>query len=156
MQATTTENTANGLIGRLIGASARNPWLTLVFAAALGVWGWMSMRGAPLDAIPDLSDVQVIIQTDWAGQEPGLVEDQITYPISSALLAAPQVKFVRGQSFDVSCMRRAMHWLAVGALVVAAGFVGRNALAYSHAGAILRSRYGLLRFAHLMARRGSS
>ena len=99
MQATTTENSANGLIGRLIGASARNPWLTLVFAATLGVWGWMSMRGAPLDAIPDLSDVQVIIQTDWPGQGPGLVEDQITYPISSALLAAPQVKFVRGQSF---------------------------------------------------------
>jgi len=88
-----------GLIGRTIAVSARNPGVTILFAAALAAWGWISLRGAPLDAIPDLSDVQVIIQTDWPGQSPDLVEDQITYPISTALLAAPQVRFVRGQSF---------------------------------------------------------
>src|SRR5690606_27151286 len=54
---------------------------------------------APLDAIPDLSDTQVIILTEWPGQSPDLVEDQVTYPISASLLSAPKVKFVRGQSF---------------------------------------------------------
>ena len=52
----------------------------------------------PLDAIPDLSDVQVIIYTDWEGRSPDLVEDQITYPISTRFIAAPKVKFVRGES----------------------------------------------------------
>ncbi|MEO6774001.1 MAG: CusA/CzcA family heavy metal efflux RND transporter, partial [Kofleriaceae bacterium] len=87
-----------GLIARLIAASARNPLITIVFIASLGVWGWLSLRKAPLDAIPDLSDAQVIIFTEWMGRSPDLVEDQITYPISSALVAAPGVKYVRGQS----------------------------------------------------------
>ena len=52
----------------------------------------------PLDAIPDLSDVQVIVYTDWEGRSPDLVEDQITYPISTVFIAAPKVKFVRGES----------------------------------------------------------
>jgi Cu(I)/Ag(I) efflux system membrane protein CusA/SilA len=63
------------------------------------VWGWRSLQGAPLDAIPDLSDVQVIVFTEWAGRSPDLVEDQITYPLVTTLLAAPNVDFVRGQSF---------------------------------------------------------
>ncbi|MGH9160662.1 MAG: efflux RND transporter permease subunit [Vicinamibacteraceae bacterium] len=87
-----------GLIARLISTSAINPWLTCVFVAALAVWGWYGMVRSPLDAIPDLSDVQVIVFTEWQGQSPDIVEDQITYPISTALLAAPQVRFVRGQS----------------------------------------------------------
>ena len=58
----------------------------------------VSLRHAPLDAIPDLSDVQVIVFTEWMGQSPDLVEDQITYPISSALISAPKVQAVRGQS----------------------------------------------------------
>ncbi|HKE16857.1 MAG TPA: CusA/CzcA family heavy metal efflux RND transporter [Kofleriaceae bacterium] len=90
--------TQGGLVGRVIAGSARNPLLTLLVVAGLAVWGWMSLRRAPLDAIPDLSDVQVIVFTEWMGRSPDLVEDQITYPISSSLVAAPGVKFVRGQS----------------------------------------------------------
>ncbi|HVS64644.1 MAG TPA: CusA/CzcA family heavy metal efflux RND transporter [Thermoanaerobaculia bacterium] len=88
-----------GFIGRLIGASARNPLLTILLIAGLAVWGWYAMANGPLDAIPDLSDVQVIVFTEWPGQSPDIIEDQITYPISSSLLAAPKVRFVRGQSF---------------------------------------------------------
>ena len=87
------------LIARVIEASARQPFMTLLFAIVAGVWGYYSLRNAPLDAIPDLSDTQVIIFTEWQGRSPDLVEDQITYPISTFLLAAPKVKFVRGQSF---------------------------------------------------------
>ncbi len=63
------------------------------------VWGYWALKNTPLDAIPDLSDTQVIIYTDWTGRSPDLVEDQITYPISSTLLAAPKVQAVRGFSF---------------------------------------------------------
>jgi len=88
-----------GLLARLIAGSARNPLLAILLAAGLAGWGWYGLTHGPLDAIPDLSDVQVIVFTEWPGQSPDLVEDQITYPISTALLAAPQVQFVRGQSF---------------------------------------------------------
>ena len=88
-----------GLIARLIEASAKNRFLTILLVAGLAVWGYYGMTHGPLDAIPDLSDVQVIVFTEWPGQSPDIVEDQITFPISSSLLAAPQVKFVRGQSF---------------------------------------------------------
>ena len=87
-----------GVIGRIIGGSARNPLIAILLVAGLGVWGWLSLRRAPLDAIPDLSDAQVIIFTQWMGRSPDLVEDQVTYPISSSLVAAPGVKYVRGQS----------------------------------------------------------
>jgi Cu(I)/Ag(I) efflux system membrane protein CusA/SilA len=87
------------LVARVIELSARRPLMTILFALALGVWGYYSLRNAPLDAIPDLSDTQVIIFTEWPGRSPDLVEDQITYPISAFLIAAPRVKFVRGQSF---------------------------------------------------------
>jgi Cu(I)/Ag(I) efflux system membrane protein CusA/SilA len=88
-----------GFISRLIAGSARNPLLTVLLASGLAVWGWYAMTHGPLDAIPDLSDVQVIVFTEWPGQSPDTVEDQVTYPIQSSLLAAPKVKFVRGQSF---------------------------------------------------------
>ena len=88
-----------GLIQRLIAASAKNPFLTIFLVAVLGLWGYYSLRQIPLDAIPDLSDPQVIVFTEWPGRSPDLVEDQITYPLSTTLLAAPRVKFVRGQSF---------------------------------------------------------
>jgi Cu(I)/Ag(I) efflux system membrane protein CusA/SilA len=95
-----TPNSQNdGLIGRVIESSARNPLFTVLFVAALGVWGFISLRSAPLDAIPDLSDTQVIVLTDWPGRSPDLVEDQVTYPLSSALMSAPGVSYVRGQSF---------------------------------------------------------
>jgi len=87
-----------GLIGRIIAGSARTPLLTLLLVGGLAVWGWMALRRAPLDAIPDLSDAQVIVFTEWMGRSPDLVEDQITYPITTSLVAAPKVQFVRGQS----------------------------------------------------------
>ena len=85
-------------IARLIAASARRPFVVILAVAALTAWGWVSLQRAPLDAIPDLSDVQVIVFTEWMGQSPDLVEDQITYPISTALLSAPKVSYVRGIS----------------------------------------------------------
>ncbi len=89
----------HGIIAAVIAACVRNKLLTLAVVAILAVWGWMSLRNAPLDAIPDLSDTQVIIFTEWPGRSPDLVEDQITYPLSARLLAAPHVAHVRGQSF---------------------------------------------------------
>ncbi len=86
------------LIERIIEASARNKFLVFVFTifgVAAGLYGLMH---TPLDAIPDLSDVQVIVYTDWEGRSPDLVEDQITYPISTVFIAAPKVRFVRGES----------------------------------------------------------
>ncbi len=88
----------HGLIARLIAASARAPVFTILLVAALSAWGYYALRQTPVDAIPDLSETQVIVFTEWPGRSPDLVEDQITYPISSSLLAAPKVKYVRGQS----------------------------------------------------------
>jgi len=89
----------DGPLERLIAFSARSWLLTLMVVAATAAWGYRSLINAPLDAIPDLSDVQVIVFTDWPGRSPDLVEDQITYPLTTTLLAAPEVRFVRGQSF---------------------------------------------------------
>src|SRR5208282_505519 len=86
------------LIERIIGVSARNPLLVLIFTLAGVAAGIYSLTRIPLDAIPDQSDVQVIVYTDWEGRSPDLVEDQITYPISTKFIAAPKVKFVRGES----------------------------------------------------------
>jgi Cu(I)/Ag(I) efflux system membrane protein CusA/SilA len=86
------------VIGRLIALSARHRLIVLVvvaLAAGAGVW---SLRRTPLDAIPDLSDVQVTVYTEWMGRSPDLIEDQITYPIVTALVGAPRVTAVRGQS----------------------------------------------------------
>src|SRR5215470_17461719 len=86
------------MISRIIEFSAHNRFLVILlvgFATAAGVW---SLYTSPLDAIPDLSDVQVIIFTDWPGRSPDIVEDQITYPIISSMIAAPHVKYVRGES----------------------------------------------------------
>jgi Cu(I)/Ag(I) efflux system membrane protein CusA/SilA len=88
-----------GWIARAIAACAANRGLTLLAVAAAFAWGVASLRQTPLDALPDLSDVQVIVATEWPGQSPDLVESQITYPITSRLLSAPGVRFVRGQSF---------------------------------------------------------
>jgi Cu(I)/Ag(I) efflux system membrane protein CusA/SilA len=86
------------LTARIIALSARNPFLIIVFTI-LGIAGGVyALYKTPLDAIPDLSDVQVIVYTDWPGRSPNLVEDQITYPITTKFIAAPKVKFVRGES----------------------------------------------------------
>src|SRR6185436_9724144 len=87
-----------GFVARVIAASARRPYFTILLTLALAAWGWWCLGRGPLDAIPDLSDVQVIVFTEWMGQSPDLVEDQTTYPITTALLAAPKVRYVRGQS----------------------------------------------------------
>jgi len=88
-----------GPLARLIAFSAHNRLLVLLVVLAAGAWGWRSLVSAPLDAIPDLSDVQVILLAEWPGRSPDLVEDQITYPLTAALLGAPRVRAVRGQSF---------------------------------------------------------
>ncbi len=88
-----------GPLESLIEFSARNWLLTVLLTAAGALWGYRSLLNSPLDAIPDLSDVQVIVFTEWPGRSPDLVEDQITYPLTTTLLAAPKVEFVRGQSF---------------------------------------------------------
>jgi Cu(I)/Ag(I) efflux system membrane protein CusA/SilA len=87
------------MIARLIGWSARNLVLVFVgtiFAVAAGVY---ALRTLPLDAIPDLSDVQVIVYTEYSGQAPQVVEDQVTYPLTTAMLTVPRSKVVRGFSF---------------------------------------------------------
>jgi Cu(I)/Ag(I) efflux system membrane protein CusA/SilA len=87
------------MISKIIEYSSRNTFIILLIVIFLSVWGYWALTRIPLDAIPDLSDTQVIIYTDWAGRSPDLVEDQITYPITSTLLAAPKVEVVRGFSF---------------------------------------------------------
>jgi Cu(I)/Ag(I) efflux system membrane protein CusA/SilA len=91
------------MIEKLIAFSARNAFVVVLLMTSIvgaGVWALMH---TPIDAIPDLSDVQVIITAEWEGRSPTLVEDQVTYPIVTALISAPHVKVVRGFSyFDVS------------------------------------------------------
>ena len=87
------------MIEKIIEFSARNKFIVFLILFFAVVWGLWTLKNTPLDAIPDLSDTQVIIYTEWAGRSPDLVEDQITYPITSTLLAAPKVQAVRGFSF---------------------------------------------------------
>lgn len=87
------------MISKIIEVSARNKFVIFLLVGFLCIWGIWSLKQMPLDAIPDLSDTQVIIFTEWPGRSPDLVEDQITYPITSTLLAAPKVQAVRGFSF---------------------------------------------------------
>ena len=87
------------MIERIIDYCARNPFIVILMVLAVVGWGVWAILHVPLDAIPDLSDVQVIVLTKWMGRSPDLVEDQITYPIVTSLLGAPRVKVVRGQSF---------------------------------------------------------
>ncbi|HEV8321052.1 MAG TPA: CusA/CzcA family heavy metal efflux RND transporter [Myxococcota bacterium] len=86
------------MIAAVIAWCAKNRLLTLLGVGAAAAWGVLALRSAPLDAVPDLSDVQVIVYTEWPGRGPMLVEEQITYPVVTALLSAPGVRVVRGQS----------------------------------------------------------
>src|SRR5574342_508534 len=85
------------MINKIIELSARNRFLVFVCVSVLVWLGWMSMMDVPLDAIPDLSDPQVIIYSRW-DRSPDILEDQVTYPIVTALLGAPHVKAIRGFS----------------------------------------------------------
>lgn len=86
------------MIERIIEASARHRGLVFGTVLLLVVWALVAMRRTPLDAIPDLSDPQVIVFTEWMGRGPDLVEDQVTYPLVRALQSTPRVKVVRGYS----------------------------------------------------------
>jgi copper/silver efflux system protein len=87
------------MIAMLIRWSANNRLLVLLTTFMVVVWGVFAMLKTPLDAIPDLSDTQVIIRTQWAGQAPQIVENQLTYPLTTTMLSVPGVKTVRGYSF---------------------------------------------------------
>src|SRR4051794_7066396 len=86
------------MISKLIEWSARNRSLVLLLIFFASAWGVWALLRVPLDALPDLSDVQVIIYTEWTGRSPQIMEDQITYPIVSSLIAGPRVKYVHGIS----------------------------------------------------------
>ena len=86
------------MIAKLIRWSIANRFLVLLATAMLTAWGVWSLLRTPLDAIPDLSDVQVIIRTTFPGQAPQIVENQITYPLTTTMLSVPGAKAVRGYS----------------------------------------------------------
>lgn len=86
------------MIQKIIEASIRNRWIVLIIAIALFIWGIFSIKQNPIDAIPDLSENQVIVFTEWMGRSPQLIEDQITYPLVSNLQGIPKVKNIRGTS----------------------------------------------------------
>ena len=83
----------------VIDFSLRNKFVVLLATAGLVLGGLYALRNIPLDAIPDLSDTQVIIYTEWPGQAPQIVQDQVTYPITTRMLSVPRAKVVRGYSF---------------------------------------------------------
>jgi Cu(I)/Ag(I) efflux system membrane protein CusA/SilA len=87
------------MLTRIIDFSLKNKFLILLATTALVLGGIYSVKNIPLDAIPDLSDTQVIIYTPWEGQAPNIVEDQVTYPITTKMLSVPRAKVVRGYSF---------------------------------------------------------
>src|ERR1700716_3563852 len=87
------------MIAKLIRWSIANRFLVLLATLMVTAWGVWSLSRTALDAIPDLSDVQVIIRTTYPGQAPQIVEDQITYPLTTTMLSVPGAKTVRGYSF---------------------------------------------------------
>lgn len=87
------------MINAIINASLRDRFMVLMATVIIALFGLFSYLNAPLDAIPDLSDVQVIIFTEYPGQSPQVVEDQVTYPLTTSMLAVPKTKVVRGYSF---------------------------------------------------------
>ncbi len=87
------------MLSRIIDWSGRNPFLILLATVFIVIAGVIAVMKTPLDALPDLSDVQVIVYTEYPGQAPQVVEDQVTYPLTTAMLAVPKSKVVRGFSF---------------------------------------------------------
>ena len=87
------------MLERLIDWSIRNRFLVAILTVFVVATGYLSVRTIPLDAIPDLSDVQVIVETSFPGQAPQIVEDQVTYPLATEMLKVPGATTVRGFSF---------------------------------------------------------
>src|SRR5476651_236763 len=87
------------MLKRIIDFSLRNKFIVLLATVVLVLGGIYAVKNIPLDAIPDLSDVQVIVYTEWPGQAPQIVQDQVTYPITTKMLSVPGSKVVRGYSF---------------------------------------------------------
>ncbi|HET8729314.1 MAG TPA: efflux RND transporter permease subunit [Alphaproteobacteria bacterium] len=87
------------MIARLIRWSIENRFLVLMAAVLVAAWGVHSVTRTPLDALPDLSDVQVVVKTTWPGQSPRVIEDQVTYPLTTTMMSVPGAKVVRGYSF---------------------------------------------------------
>lgn len=87
------------MLKKLIHWSISNRFLVLVLTLIVTGWGWVALQKTPLDAIPDLSDAQVIIRTSFPGQSPRVVEEQVTYPITTTMLSVPGAEIVRGYSF---------------------------------------------------------
>jgi Cu(I)/Ag(I) efflux system membrane protein CusA/SilA len=88
--------TSHGIIARIIDVAARRRVFVFAATVVLVIWGAVSAQHSQLDALPDLSDTQVIVATEWMGRNPNLIEDQVTYPIATTFLGAPNVKTVRG------------------------------------------------------------
>jgi CzcA family heavy metal efflux pump len=86
------------MVHRIIEWSLRNRFIVLLLSAGLFVWGYFSVKKNPIDAIPDLSENQVIVFTEWMGRAPQLIEDQITYPLVTNLQGLPRIKYVRASS----------------------------------------------------------
>src|SRR6185369_8706264 len=86
------------MINRLIELSLRNRFVVIALYVGLAIWGYWALRATPIDAIPDLSDNQVIVFTDWTGHSPQEVEDQVTYPLTVNLQGLAGVRVVRSQS----------------------------------------------------------
>src|SRR5579864_1078220 len=92
-------NAINSMLQNIINFSLRNKFIVLLVIGGLVLGGIYSVKNIPLDAIPDLSDTQVIIYTPWEGQAPQIIQDQITYPITTKMLSVPRATVVRGYSF---------------------------------------------------------
>ena len=87
------------MLQKIIEASISNKFIVILAVIFLACWGMYAMLHIPVDAIPDLSDVQVIIYSEYEGQSPRIVEDQVTYPLTTAMVSVPGAKVVRGYSF---------------------------------------------------------
>ncbi len=94
----TGKDPAESAVAKIIEWSISNQLIVLILCTALAITGWMALQRTPLDAVPDLTDTQVIIRTDFPGQSPQIVEDLVTYPLSTNLLGLPKTKDVRGAS----------------------------------------------------------
>jgi Cu(I)/Ag(I) efflux system membrane protein CusA/SilA len=109
------------MIAAIIRGSVRWRNLVLVVAAVLSVLGFYAVRTTPVDALPDLSDVQVIIRTNYPGQAPQIVENQVTYPIASTMLSVPGVRA------SCAAIRSPATALSTCCLTTAPTFIGRAA-----------------------------